>query len=234
MQANLPAPFAVMDCSLMIVALGRSAQTLRELRDHIAAVPPQSISHHFYETLLRPAFDDPEYRNDFALWTRRQLHDSRLAERLGVIDPIDYADIEPLRLQILEVIEDRLAEVDDVPQVERGREFHFLQSRFVVFDTGIRVANPAELARRIEHMSTGSVFFHFIEARRRPPFRVDDFSAWLRGWGPDYVGVRQQLAAVDFQLWTLVDLRERILRCFDPASSSKGGDPWSSSRSTRT
>lgn len=222
MPQDLPAPFAVMDCALMTMALGRSAQTLRELRDHIAAVPLQSISHHFYETLLRPAFDDPEYRNDFALWTRRQLHDALLAERLGVIDPIDYDDREQLRQRVLDVIEDRLAELDQVPQVERGREFHFLQSRFVVFDTGIRARSPAELATRIEHMSTGSVFFHFIEARRRP-IRIDDFSDWLRAWGSEYVRVREQLSGIDFQLWTLTELRDRIRRCFDGVSGPKGG-----------
>jgi len=234
MPQDPPAPFAVMDCTLMIMALGRSAQTLRALRDHVATVPPQSISHHFYETLLRPAFDDPEYRNDFALWTRRQLHDALLAERLGIIDPIDYDDIEQLRQQILEVIEDRLAELDHVPQVERGREFHFLRSRFVVFDTGIRARSPAELATRIEHMSTGSVFFHFIEARRRPPLRVDDFSNWLQAWGPEYVRVRNQLSAIDFGLWTLTELRDRITRCFDGVSRPRGGERWPASKNTRS
>lgn len=218
-----PAPFAVMDCSLMTQALGRSAQTLRELRDHIATVPLQSIAHHFYDALLRPAFDDPEYRNDFALWASRQLHDAQLAERLGVIDPLDYPDLRPVRQHMLEVIEDRLAELPYVPQVTRGREFHFLRSRFVVFDTGVRAETPASLGGWIDHLSTGSVFFHFIEARRRPPLRLDDFSAWLADWGPDYVHVRDCLAAVDFQHWSLTELRERVARCFDPVTHSGAG-----------
>jgi hypothetical protein len=66
-------PFEVKDCALITLALGKSALNLRELRDRVAEVPPQSLYHHFYETLLRPSFDDPEYRNDFALWSRRQL-----------------------------------------------------------------------------------------------------------------------------------------------------------------
>src|SRR6185369_3313249 len=54
-----PEPFRFMDCALIILALGRTAHGLRELRDRAAEVPPQSIWHHFYETLLRPTFDDP-------------------------------------------------------------------------------------------------------------------------------------------------------------------------------
>ncbi len=225
MQQQVPAPFAVMDCAMLIAALGRSAQTLRELRDHIAAVPPQSIAHHFHEALLRPAFDDPEYRNEFALWARRQLHDVVLAERLGAIDPIDFKDFESLRQHLLEVIEDRLAELHHVPQVERGREFHFLRSRFVVFDTGLRAETPAELADLIDRLSTGSIYFHFIEARRRPPLRVDDFSAWLEGWGTRCIRVREELAGIDFQLWTLTELRQRIARSFAICrESSEGAD----------
>ena len=54
------APFKLMDCALTIVSVGRSAQTLRELREHLAAVPAQCLSHHFYDSLLRPSFDDRE------------------------------------------------------------------------------------------------------------------------------------------------------------------------------
>jgi len=214
-MSQAPAPFKVMDCALTILALGRSAQTLRELRDHLASVPIQSIVHHFYDSLLRPAFDHPEYRNDFALWARHQLHDAVLAERLGVVDPTDYPDSEQLRQHLVDVIEDRLAEMDQVPQVARGREFHFLRSQFVVIDTGIEAHTPEELGALVPALSTGSIFFHFIEARRREPLKVDDFSAWLEGWGPSYLPVHERLAAVDFQLWGLTELRERIARCFD-------------------
>jgi hypothetical protein len=110
-----------------------------------------------------------------------------------------------------------------VPQVERGHEFHFLRSRFVVFDTGVRAATPAELAAGIGRLTTGSVYFHFVEARRRPPLRVDDFSAWLAGWGPGFVEVRDKLAAIDFQLWTLGELRERLAQSFAALPSLSGG-----------
>src|SRR5712671_2894132 len=156
-RLTVPAPLPIMDCALTIISLGRSAQNLRELRDHLASVPAQSISHHFHDALLRPAFDDPEYRNDFAVWARRQLHDGALAERLGVIDPMDYQDLEQLRQQTIDVVEDHLAEAGEVPQAARGHEFYFLRSQFVIIDTRARASSPAELASLIPRLSTGSI-----------------------------------------------------------------------------
>jgi hypothetical protein len=207
-------PFKVMDCAPTIIALGRSAQTLRELRDHVAAVPLQSILHHFYGSLLRPAFDHPDYRNDFALWVRQQLHDAPLAERLGVIDPMLFEEHEELRQRLVDVIEDRLAEVEQLPMAPRGREFHFLRSQFVVLDTGLTARTPQELGTLIPRLSTGAIYFHFIEARRRAPLLVDDFSAWLKAWGRAQQPLCERLAAIDFQLWTLTELRKRISDCF--------------------
>lgn len=216
------APFRVMDCALTIISLGRSAQTLRELRDHLAVVPTQCLTHHFYDSLLRPSFDDREYRNDFALWARRQLGDARLAERLAVVDPIDFADLEDLRAHLLDIVEDRLAEVVDAPPGAPGREFHFLRSQYVIVDTGLRAATPRDLADYVPRATPGSIFYHFVDARRRTPDRTDDFSLWLREWGEAYDEVRRRLAAVDFQLWSLTETRERIARCFGEAAGGEG------------
>ncbi len=207
-----PAPFRFKDCALTILSLGRSAHNLRELRDWIAEVPAQSIAHHCYESLLRPAFDDPEYRNDFALWARRHLHDNVLAERLGGIDLPGTGDIELVRQQILDIIEDRLAEIPHVPSVQPGHEFFFLRSQRVTLETGIEAATPAELAVRIPHLPSGSIFVHFVDARLRPPLLQDDFSVWLEGWGPDYDIYRERLAGIDFHLWSLTELRLRLGR----------------------
>lgn len=213
MSGERPGPFEVKDCTLITLALGRKAQSLRELRDRITEVPAGSIFHHFHQTLLRHTFDDPEYRNDFALWARRQLHDVVLAEKLDIIDPLDHEDLEDLRQVLLDVIEDRLDELDHVPFVEAGREFHFLSSQLFVFGTDLRAATPDELAAMLPRLSTGSVFYHFVEARRRFPTRTDDFSVWLEAWGPEMEPARRRLAAIDFNLWTLTEMRDMLADC---------------------
>jgi len=203
-------PFGVKDCALIALATGVRAQNLRELRDGIQKVPAASLYQHFWGRLLQPRFDEPEFNNDFAAWASHGLHDKSLAERLSVIDPSDFDDLEGLRQELVETIEIRLDESEFVPWARTDNQFHFILSQIVVFDTRRRLKKPNELARRVRNLSAGSIFYHFIDARRRPPHRVDDFSAWLMGWGDTYAELLPQLAAIDPYFASLKELR-RIL-----------------------
>ena len=208
-------PFAVKDCALIALATGRRAQNLRELRDGLEAVEPGSIYHHFWGGLLRPRFDDPEYNNDFAAWARHALHDWVLAERLAVIDPTEFDDLEGLRREIVEVLEERLDERELIPWAPSDQQFHFLDSQIVVFDTRKRVARPGELMTALAGMSRSSVFYHFIDARRRQPDGCDDFRAWLRGLEGGHPELCEQLAAVDPFFSTLAETRQRLLHLLE-------------------
>ncbi len=139
-------PFAVKDCALISIGTGERAQNLRELRDRILTTQPGSIYHHFWGGLLRPSFDDPEYQNDFAAWAGRGLHDTRLAERLSLIDPSEFQDLEALRRELVEVVEERLEETEMVPWAKSDHQFYFVRSQIVVFDMSIRITNVEEWA----------------------------------------------------------------------------------------
>lgn len=207
---SAPEPFRFRDCSLTIVSLGRSARNLRELRAELAAVPAGSLQHHFYDALLRPSFDDREYRNDFAAWARRFLRDAPLAERLTVVDPLDCADFEDLRDRVIEIVEERLAEDPRHAEVPEGMEFRFLRSQQVFFDTGARASTLRELREMLPKTTTGSVFYHFVNARFRSPERRDDYSTWLLGFGDEGKAIADRLRRIDFQLWSLSETRSRI------------------------
>jgi len=206
--------FAVKDCTLAIVATGRRAQTLRELRDILRDVHPGCVYHHFWGTLLRPQFTDREYNNDFATWCHHSLHDNRAAERLAVIDPAEYTDMEGLRQELIEVIDERLDETELMLFARADQQFHFVRSVIVVFDTHRRLARPAELVGALPELSVGSVFYHFIDARRRDPPGIDDFRAWLLGLGPKYEELCAVLAEVDPYFESLFALRDRLAELF--------------------
>jgi hypothetical protein len=44
MSETRPAPIEIKDCALITLALGKSAQNLRQLRDRVEEVPVQSLS----------------------------------------------------------------------------------------------------------------------------------------------------------------------------------------------
>ena len=202
--------FKILDCALIAIATGEKAQNLRELRDILKNIHHGCLYYHFWGGLLRPHFDDPEFQNDFAVWASRNLHDSKISEQLSIINPNVFKDMEDLRREVIEIIEERLSESEHVPWVKTGQEFHFIRSQIVIFDTGITYNDPKDLLEIIPNMSLGSIFFHFIDARRRTPDKRNDFSVWLTGFGDKYDGLIEGLDNIDPYFTTLNELRQEI------------------------
>jgi hypothetical protein len=210
----MPDPFAVKDCALIAIATGERANDLRELRDRLETTRPGCIYYHFWGGLLRSSFDDPEYQNDFAVWAYHGLHDRFLAERLALVDPTDFDDLEDLRRELIEIIEERLDENELVSWTAAHQQFQFIRSQIVVFDTGIRISNPKELKELIPQLTVGSVFYHFVDARRRTPNKIDDFSEWLIGFADNYDELFEQIASLDPYFKSLTELRAQLGEIF--------------------
>ena len=215
-------PFSVRDCALIAIATGQYANTLIELRDRLEIIPSSCIYYHFWGGLLRPKFDNPEYQNDFAIWAHQDLRDKALAERLALIDPSKFHDLEDLRGELIDVIEERIDESEVLPWIRASRRFYFVRSQPVVFDTRKKLSTPEQLGEHIPHMSPGSVFYHFIDARRRPPWGRDDFTHWVSDFGEAYSELAEQISQVDPYFVSLVELREELARVFSMHAPSGG------------
>ncbi len=206
--------FAVRDCALIAIATGAKALTLKELRNHLQEIHPGSIYYHFWGSLLEPRFEEHEYNNDFAAWVKHDLHDAELAERLAVIDPNEFDDMEAIRRELLELIDQRLDESDRLQWLPALKAFEFVQSQIVVFDTPHRVGEPTALTELLPRLSTSTIFYHFIDARRRSQDKVDDFSSWLNGLGDDYQDLLRKLADIDPYFGSLAELRNMLAQTF--------------------
>lgn len=207
-------PFLVKDCSLVAIATGKKAQNLRELREGLIRAHPGSIYYHFWGGLLRPMFDDPQFHNDFAIWAHYSLHDDALAERLAIIDPDNFSTLEHLRQEMVEIVEQRLEEIGRLGWIPAQRQFHFIRSQIVVFDTYKKIEQPADLADVIPKMPVGCVFYHFIDARRRHPDGLDDFRTWLAAFGDTYGELANLLAGIDPYFVSLKELRQQLADVF--------------------
>jgi len=208
-------PFNVRDCALVAIATGIRAQNLREFREGLLNAHSGSIYHHFWGRLLHPQFDEPEYNNDFASWAAHGLHEKALAERLSMIDPADFSDIEELRQKLVDVVEARLDESETVPWSRADQQFHFLRAQIVVLDTGKSLEDPRELAKILPQMSPGSIFYHFIDARRRTLDHGDDFCTWLLGIDHGYEKLQEELKAIDPYFSSLEEIRNILTSIFD-------------------
>lgn len=221
---NQNQPFRIRDCALAAIATGQRAFNLRELRDTMLTIHPGSIYYHFWGGLLRSRYENREYNNDFARWSimPHGLHDDALAERLGILDPTDFESMEDLRSAVVEVLSQRLDESATMRLLHADWPFQFIRSQIVVFDTGITITEPRQLAEVAPRLSPSSYFFHFIDARRRTPGSTDDFRAWLGCQGEQYSQICRLLAEVDPYFSSLTHLKNSIVEIF--ASSFKGGE----------
>jgi hypothetical protein len=204
-------PFHVMDCALVALATGRKARQLVEFRNLLAEIPEASVYHHFWGGLLQARFEEREYNNDFAAWVRHGIHDEILAERLAALHPADFPDLQALRLEILELIDSRLDEAEYLSWTRATRQFEFTRSQIVVFNTERRLDTPAALGKTIGELSTSSIFYHFIDARRRTADRRDDFSDWLAACDHGYEELLAELADIDPYFGSLDELRRELL-----------------------
>jgi hypothetical protein len=159
--------------------LGRRAYDERELLEHLEEVPLDSLYFHTHSRFLRDRTLPGAYPNDFATWAAIQVRDRVLGEKLGIIDPQDFADLESLRTEVVSLIDDHLSEVRSVPRIIYGEPFYFMQSRILEIPTGVKVSTLAEFCAALGEVDAAVVYLHVIEARGRKGRRRNDFAAWL-------------------------------------------------------
>lgn len=207
-------PFEIKDCALIALATGKRAQSIRELKDHLSTISEDSIFYHFWGGLLRPRFDNPDYHNDFAIWSAYHLHDKILAERLALIDPNDYKSPADLRAELLEIMEERADELDYPVWSKRDEQFEFIQSQLITFNTKLRINKPEDFKSYIPRISVGSIFYHFIDARRRISNNIDDFQNWLNGFDGEFDDLCRELHEIDPYFISLYQLRHELAGIF--------------------
>lgn len=209
-----PIPFHVKDCNLSLIATGESAGSLGQLYDRLQRISTSSLYYHFWGSRLHISFTHPAFHNDFAYWVYSALHDLILAERLTIIDPTEFPDLEQLRQTILDIIEERIDEESYSLPASPSNRFYFLRSIISVFDTEMVVTSPSELLQILPKFTSSSIFYHFIDARRRTPERTDDFSLWLKNFGQTYETLMQNIQLIDPHFSSLLEIRQKLTELF--------------------
>jgi trehalose synthase-fused probable maltokinase len=208
--------FGFVACLELREFLGLRAGNERQLADLIDEVPLDSIYYHTHAFFLRHKFVAGAYPNDFATWAAVQVRDRILGERLAMVDPSNFANLQALREELMSVIDDHLRGLQIVPGVILGEPFEFIQSRIVEVPTGIEVRSLQEFRDALLSVDVSAVYFHLVEARLRLGRGQNDFSAWLEhGLGLPELAAR--LRAVDPYAGSLERARNRIIQVCDEA-----------------
>lgn len=215
-------PFQFVACLELREFVGLRAENERQLAELMEEVPLDSIYHHTHSFFLRHKFLAGAYPNDFANWAAVQVRDRVLGERLAMVDPGSFADLQALREELVAVIDDHLRGLQIVPGVIFGEPFEFIRSRVVEIPTGIEVRSLQEFRDALLEVDVSAIYFHLVEARIRLGRGRNDFAAWLeQGLGlPELAG---RVQALDPYAGTLEQTRARLIQLCDEALAAGAG-----------
>ena len=214
LKKNSTSEFYIYDYTLLALSEGKQAQTLRELCQGIKSVSEESIHYHFWRRLLHPQFQQLDYNNDFATWAYHTLNDEPLAERLSILNPLDFNDIGALRTSLVEIVEERIEEKETFRWADKNQLFQFIRSQTSVFNTRIKAENPESLIEILSKMSDGSLFYHFIDSRQRNPEKCNDFELWLMKFSNKHLDLVYEIRKIDPYFTSIKKIRNNLLTLF--------------------
>jgi hypothetical protein len=215
-------PFTFIGCVELRQALDRRARDERELMDRLEEVPGGSVFYHTHGYFLRHRPLTTAYGNDFARWVAVVVGDQMLAERLAVVDPFEFPDIEDLREELVTTIDDHLRRMSSVPRVEFGEAFHFQLSHIIEVPLGQPVTTLAEFRAGLVEVDASAIYFHMVEARTRLGRRSGDVAEWLR----TSLGLPQladRIQRIDTYMTSLERVRARLLSLVDQTLEGEAG-----------
>lgn len=211
-MAEMIEPFEFKQCVSILKSTGKKAKNLRELRDVISVVSDESIFHHTYQYFLKGHI--LEYSNDFAHWAGESLEERALSEQLSNIDPYTFKEINDLRNELINVIDDYLKQFPEPREAMPDDEFYFNETITFTFSAGIKAKNLAEFLIAIKYIDPGSIYYHFYEARVRLGERIDDFSRWFED-ALKKEELAGKIRAIDPFMHSIEGIREHIAKAVE-------------------
>jgi len=190
--------------------LGRSARDEQQLLEAIEEIPLDSLSYHTQSFFLRHAYIAGPYPNDFATWAAIQVRDRVLGEKLGILNPYDFENLEALRAEIVNIIDEHLSQLQIIPRVIYGEPFHFMQSRIIEVPTGLEARTLTEFKNILATADASVVYYHNFEAILRLGRKEGDFALWIEEQ-LDLPELARRISRLDFYMTSLESIRHRII-----------------------
>jgi hypothetical protein len=207
-------PFQFATVSYLTRICNQTAKNLGELRTGLETCSDASIFYHTFQSLGRHHFLTEGFSNDIAQWVLAALNRTNLAEQMAALDVRGYTDLRELRNDMLRVTDEFLA--DHPQEVERPafEPFYFCETIEVLLPSTMEATTLEEFRRDLEHLSTGSFYYHFVISRLRLQLRTNDFSQWFANeLGLETLARRTD--RIDIYTNTLESTQEKLLQYVD-------------------
>lgn len=212
-------PYALMTLAEIREILHRRASGEQELLEGIEEVDGASIYYHTHSYYLRGKYRHDRYPNDFATWIADHVRDRVLSERLSMVDPSAFSDVEGLRQGLIAILEEHLETLRFSPRALFGDPFEFVRAHVVVLPTGIETTSREELKAAIASASPETIFYHFFEDAFGRGRRSSSLVEWVAAELGD-APLAAALSRINPYCLHLEQLRNRILRAFDESEGN--------------
>lgn len=218
-------PFRFSSCMELREVLGKRAMDEHRLLELIEEAPADCIYYHTHSYYLRHAYTQQLYSNDFANWLVLYAQDRVLGERLGVLDPFEFSDIEHLRDEIVTTMADHLNHSAAVSRCIVSEPFEFIRSHVIEIPLGLDARTLWEFRNTLADVEVGAVYNHLCEARMRKKALSADFAYWIaseEGLGLQELAMKvEQVGRLGLNL---EGMRKKILHlCDEDIATQSGG-----------
>lgn len=215
-------PYELYSCADIRQIVNRRAHGEQELLEGIEEVGEDSIYYHTHSYYLYGKYEYDLYPNDFATWVADDVRDRLLSERLAVLDPFQFENLDELREELVNTIDDHINNLGFSPRALTGDPFHFFRAHIVSFSTGVTIKSKKELSQAVRIAAPQTIFFHFFEDAFRKGNRHGSLVDWVADELRDEALARNLAAFNPYRLH-LEQIRSELLSLIDGNPKPRAG-----------
>jgi hypothetical protein len=188
---------------------GIRVYSINEFINALKVIDKFSIFYHMYINIFNyhnlPTF----YTNSISYWFFKNGY-LLLAEKLSIVDPLDYFDLEELRIALINTLEENY---DKNWNRKEKYPFYFITAEREIIECERVAHNLDEFIEGIKKSSINSLFYHLITSRIENKTIINDYSAWLYSIGE--VKKAEKINKLDPYIMTLYEIKEEIIKILE-------------------
>ncbi|MDF2952969.1 MAG: hypothetical protein OD816_000214 [Thermodesulfobacterium sp.] len=184
---------------------GIKVYSIKDFIESLKVIDKLSIFYHMYINIFNyhnlPTF----YTNSISFWFYKNGR-ILLAEKLSIIDPLDYYDLEDLRNVLVRTLEENY---DETWNRKEENPFYFIEAEREIIKSG-EVANTLEeFIEGVKKSSINSLFYHLVTSRIENKTLINDYSAWLFNIGE--AKKAEKISKLDLYTMNLYEIKKKII-----------------------
>lgn len=188
---------------------GIKVYSIKDFLEALKLVDKFSIFYHMYINIFNyhnlPTF----YTNSISYWFYSNGH-LLLAEKISIIDPLDYCDLEELRNVLIKTLEENY---DKNWDDKEKNPFYFIKAEREIIECQRIAENLEQFIEGIKESSINSLFYHLVTSRIENNTLVNDYSSWLLHIGEGKKA--EKINKLDLYTMNLHEIKKEIINILE-------------------